>query len=339
MNKPVEVLITLPFTDEIVNSLSNVSPRLKITVVKARKPDEISAEIWGRTEVLYTSRVIPSPEQAPKLRWIQFHWAGIDHALEAPILRQPETQVTTLSGASASQMAEYAVLMMLALGHKLPELSACQRRSEWATDRWDRFNPFELRLSTVGIVGYGSVGRQLARLLHTFGAKVLATKRDAMHPEDSGYTPEGLGDPNGDLAHRLYPPQAIRSMLKECDFVVVTVPLSPQTRGLLGPEEMAALKPSAYLIDISRGGVVDSNALLNALRDRKIAGAALDVFAEEPLPPDSPFWKLQNVILTPHIAGYSPHYDDRAASLFAENLQRYISGLPLYNLIDLERGY
>jgi phosphoglycerate dehydrogenase-like enzyme len=223
-------------------------------------------------------------------------------------------------------------MMMLSLGHHLLEIGAYQRRSEWAADRWERFNPLELRSSTVGIVGYGSAGRQIARLLHTFGARVLATKRDAMHPEDTGYTPEGLGDPNGDLAHRLYPPQAIRSMLKECDFVVVTVPLSSQTRGLIGAEELAALKPSAYIIDISRGGVVDPTALTNALRDHKIAGAALDVYAEEPLP-------LPNVILTPHIAGYSPHYDDRASSLFAENLQRYLSGLPLYNLINVERGY
>ncbi len=339
MAKTIEVLITLPFTDEIVNSLSNVSPRLKITVMKARKPEEIPAEIWSQTEVLYTSRILPTPEQASKLHWIQFHWAGIDHAMDAPILKQPGLLVTTLSGAASSQMAEYAVMMMLALGHHLLELGAIQRRSEWATDRWERFNPLELRLSTVGIVGYGSVGRQIARLLQTFGARVLATKRDAMHPEDTGYTPEGLGDPNGDLAHRLYPPQAMRSMLKECDFAVVTVPLSPQTVGLIGAEELGSMKPTAYIIDISRGGVIQSNALINALRDRKIAGAALDVYAEEPLPADSPLWKMPNVLMTPHIAGYSPHYDDRAASLFAENLQRYLSGLPLYNLIDLERGY
>ncbi len=339
MPKTIEVLITLPFTEEIINSLSNVSPRLNITVIKARKPEEIPADTWSRTEVLYTSRVIPAPEQVPALRWIQFHWAGVDHAMETPILKQPGLQITTLSGAAASQMAEYAVMMMLNLGHHLPEIGAYQRRSEWATDRWERFNPHELRLSTVGIVGYGSAGRQIARLLQPFGAKVLATKRDAMRPVDTGYTPEGLGDPNGDLVHRLYPPQAIRSMLKDCDFVVVTVPLSPQTKGLIGAEELATMKPTAYIIDISRGGVIDSGALVNALRDRKIAGAALDVFAEEPLPSDSPLWKLPTVIMTPHIAGYSPHYDDRAAALFAENLQRYLSGLPLYNLIDLERGY
>jgi len=339
MPKTVEVLITIPFEDALVNVLVNVSTQLNITVQKARKPEEIPPEILARTEVLYTNRVIPLPEHAPNLRWIQFHWAGVDHALEAPILKAPELVATHLSGASVSQMAEFAVTMLLALGHHLPDLNALQKHSEWPADRWERFTPLELRDSTVGIVGYGSIGRQIARLLFAFGAKVLATKRDAMHPEDTGYIPEGLGDPNGDYVHRLYPPQAIHSMLKECDFVIVTIPLTPTTRNLLGPTELAVLKPTAYLVDIGRGGVIDQAALIAALREHKLAGAALDVFPEEPLPADNPLWKLPNVILTPHIAGYSSAYDARAVALFAENLTRYLAGLPLYNQINLEKGY
>jgi phosphoglycerate dehydrogenase-like enzyme len=339
MAKTIEVLITIPFEESLVNQLVNVSPQLNITVLKARKSEEIPPDILARTEVLYTNRVIPLPELAPNLRWIQFHWAGVDHALEAPILKVPGLIATHLSGASASQMAEFAITMLLALGHHLPDLSNLQKHSEWPAERWERFSPVELRDSTVGIVGYGSIGRQLARLLQTFGAKVLATKRDAMHPEDTGYTPEGLGDPHGDFLHRLYPYQAIQSMLKECDFVVVTVPLTPQTRNLLGPAELAALKPTAFLVDIGRGGVIEQNALITALREHKIAGAALDVFPEEPLPADNPLWKLPNVILSPHIAGYSSAYDKRAVALFSENLTRYLAGLPLYNQINLEKGY
>jgi phosphoglycerate dehydrogenase-like enzyme len=229
--------------------------------------------------------------------------------------------------------------MMLALGHHLPDLNSLQKQSEWPPERWERFSPRELRDSTVGIIGYGSVGRQIARLLYGFGAKVLAAKRDAMHPEDNGYIPEGMGDPNGDYVHRLYPTQALQSMLKECDFVVVTTPLTQETRNLLGPNELAVFKPTAYLIDIGRGGVIDQAALITALREHKIAGAALDVFPEEPLPADSPLWKLPNVILSPHIAGYSSAYDARAVALFAENLTRYLAGLPLYNQIDIAKGY
>jgi phosphoglycerate dehydrogenase-like enzyme len=128
-------------------------------------------------------------------------------------------------------------------------------------------------------------------------------------------------------------------MFKECDFVVVTVPRTTATRGLLGEKELGAFKPTAYLVDVSRGEVVDQAALIPLLREHKIAGAALDVFPAEPLPADSPLWKLPNVILTPHIAGFSPHYDERAVTLFAENLRRYLEELPLYNRIDIEREY
>lgn len=339
MTTPVEVLITLPFSEELLSQLRGVSNRIKITVFKANKPEEVPADIWEHTEVLYTNRVLPTSEQAPNLRWIQFHWAGIDHAVDAPILQKPDVSVTTLSGAAASQLAEYALMMLLALGHKLPDLIANQKKAEWPRDRWERFNPVELRGSNVGIVGYGSIGRQISRLLQEFGSTVLAVKRDAMHPEDAGYTPEGMGDVSGDMVSRLYPPQAIRSMFRDCDFVVVTVPLTKETHHIIGAEELAALKPSAYLVDISRGGVIDPAALLVALRDRKIAGAAIDVFPEEPLPPENPLWKLPNVIITPHISGNTPYYDQRSVMLFAENLHRYLAGLPLYNRYDLEKGY
>ncbi len=341
MSEPIEVLITLPIPENLVDNLRELSPRLRITVVNARKPEDISAEVWQRTEVLYTSRLLPKPEKAPHLRWIQFHWAGVDHVIDAPILYQPDIIATNLSGTHISQMAEHVVMMILALGHHVPQAFNLQKKAEWASDRerWDQFLPIELRYSTVGIVGYGSVGRHVARLLNTFGAFVLATKRDVMHPRDEGYIPEGMGDQEGELVHRLYPPQALKSMLKECDFVVITVPKTAETENLIGSEELAALKPSAYLVDVSRGGIVDQNALLRALKDKKIAGAALDVFTPEPLPADHPLWKQSNVIITPHIAGVTRYYDERAMELFSENLQRYIAGLPLYNLIDVERGY
>jgi phosphoglycerate dehydrogenase-like enzyme len=339
MADPIEVLITLPLEEKLAAELQAHSSRLSFTMLRARKPEEIPQEIWERTEVLYTNRVIPTPELAPKLRWIQFHWAGINHVIDAPILSKPDLVATNLSGASASQMAEFAVMMMLALGHHLPELGAYQKRAEWPSERWEQFAPQELRGSTVGILGYGSIGRQTARLLQGFGARVLATKRDAMHPEDTGYHPADQGDPGGDLVHRLYPTQARISMLKECDFVLVAVPLTPDTRGLIGVRELAALKPTAYLVDFSRGGVVDHAALVIALREHKIAGAALDVFSEEPLSSESPLWKLPNVILTPHIGGFSTHYDERAIALFIENLNRYLEGLPLFNQVDLVRGY
>ncbi|HSB67334.1 MAG TPA: D-2-hydroxyacid dehydrogenase [Anaerolineales bacterium] len=339
MDEPIEVIITLSFTDELIKQISEISPRLAIEKIVARKVEDISDEAWTRVEVLYTNRILPKPEQAPKLRWIQFHWAGVDHALDEPILHRAGMNVTNMSGASAAQIAEHAVMMMLALGHHMPDAFAHQKRSEWPSGRWELFSPQELRGSTVGIIGYGSIGRQIARLLQTFGATVLATKRDILHPEDSGYVMEGIGDPGGDLVNRLYPPQALQSMLKECDFVVIALPRTKSTRGILGANELAALKPNAYLVDISRGEIIDHSALIPMLREHKIAGAALDVFPIEPLPADSPLWNLPNVIITPHIAGFSPHYDERAAALFMQNLQRYLEELPLYNRLDLSLEY
>jgi len=339
MSDPIEVLITMPFPEPLTERLTEVSPRLNITVQKASKPEDISTDTWGKTEILYTNRVVPPPELTPNLRWIQFHWAGVDHIVDDPTMSRPNLVATTLSGAAVSQMAEYILMMLLSLGHRLPDLVEHQNRSEWPGDRWERFMPLEIRGSTVGIVGYGSIGRQVAHLLKTFGATVLATKRDAMHPKDTGYIPEGMGDPGGDMVHRLYPAEALRSMVKECDFVVVTVPKTSETIDLIGEEELGAFKPSGFLIDVSRGGIVNHNALTTALKERKISGAALDVFPEEPLPADNPLWKLPNVLITPHISGNTAFYDERAVEMFAVNLQRYLAGQQLYNRIDLDRGY
>jgi len=339
INSPVDVLITMPFNSALIQPLQEVSPLLRITMHPAKNINDIPDELWARCQVLYTDRIIPDPELAPNLKWVQHHHAGIETSLEFLTKERQNLTVTTLSGAAVSQIAEYILTMLLAFGRKLPTLSELQQKTEWPKDRWERLKPHELRDSTVGIIGYGSIGRQVALLLHTFGATVLATKNNAMQPGDKGYTPEGTGDPEGDLVRRLYPAQALKSMLKDCDFIVVAVPRTEATLGLVNVEAFSACKPGAYLIDVSRGGIVDHTALIKALNEKRLAGAALDVFPEEPLPSKSPLWGMSNVIITPHIAGVSAHYDERAMALFAENLSRYIADLPLYNVFDLKKGY
>ncbi|MEW6504633.1 MAG: D-2-hydroxyacid dehydrogenase [Chloroflexota bacterium] len=336
---PITTLFTVSFPPEQLERVMQVSPRIRVMSHTVRSAEDIPPDLWKQVEILYTDRILPDPAWVPNLRWVQFHFAGVDHMANHPLMGKKDILITTLSGAAAPQVAEHVLLMLLALGHKIPELAAFQARAEWPKDRWERFRAVELRESTVGIVGYGSIGREVARLLHALGSRILAAKRDVRHPEDTGYIPEGLGDPNGDLFTRLYPIQALRSMLKECDFVVVCLPLSPATRGLIGEAELAAMKPSAYLVDVSRGGIINHAALIAALQEKRIAGAALDVFPEEPLPSSSPLWKLPNVIITPHISGISAHYGKRAMDLFIENLKRYLSGNILYNLYDPELGY
>ncbi len=214
-----------------------------------------------------------------------------------------------------------------------------KRLKRWAEDRFSRFQPTELRGSTVGIIGYGSVGREVARVCRSLGAQVLASKRDLMTLEDEGYLIEGLGDPRADLVERLYPPQAIGSMVALCDFVVVSAPLTAETRGLVGESVLEKMKSSAFLIDVSRGGLVDHGALVGALQEGRIAGAALDVFPVEPVPESSPLWGMPNVILSPHVAGASAHYFERATELFVANLNRYLAGRPLLNRYWPDRGY
>jgi phosphoglycerate dehydrogenase-like enzyme len=339
MTKNIEVLITIPFNETQMVTIKESAPGLKIKMLPVRKVEEIPADIWAKTEVLYTDRVLPQISQVPLLRWVQFHFAGIDFAMEHPLINNSRMQVTNLSGSASSQAAEYILMMLLSLGHKLPGLQRAQLSKEWPKDRWDKFSPMELRGSNVCLVGYGSIGRQVARLLKPFGANVLAVKRDAMHPEDPGYTPDGMGDPEGDLFNRLYPYQAIKSVMSISDFIVVCAPLTSQTMHLIGEEEFSVCKPSAYIINISRGEIIHQDALITALQDKKLAGAALDVFAVEPLPEDNPLWTLPNVIISPHIAGNSRYYNDRAAELFAENLKRYTSGQSLLNQVHPEVGY
>jgi phosphoglycerate dehydrogenase-like enzyme len=336
---PLQVLITLPFTEQQVEMIRAVSPRLKVTAIRAHQPNEIPGELWNRTDILYTDTVLPDLTLVPNLKWIQFHYTGIDYAINNPIIKKPDLMITTLSGANAPQMAEYALTMMLALSTNLKVMIENQSKSVWPEKRWEFFRQHELRGSTVGLVGYGSIGREIARLLVPFGVTLLAAKRDLRQLKDDGYSPTGLGDPEGDLFTRLYPIEALKSMLKECDYVVLALPLTPATRNLFSSEEFASMKPSALFIDLSRGGIVDLADLKEALEKKIIAGAAIDVFPEEPLPANSLLWKVPNAIISPHVGGVSPQYNNRAAELFCMNIRRYLEKTPLFNRFDLEKGY
>jgi phosphoglycerate dehydrogenase-like enzyme len=214
-----------------------------------------------------------------------------------------------------------------------------QKRGIWPGGRWNKFVPQELHGATIGIIGYGSIGRQVARLAHAFGMRVLATKRDPRHIVDTGYQLDDTGDPIGELPDRVYPAAATLSMLPECDYVVVCAPLTPETHHLIDEEALKAMRSTAYLVNISRGKIVDESALVEALEKNEIAGAGLDVFEVEPLSANSPLWKLDNVILSPHIAGFTPDYDRRAIDVFTRNLRRYLEGRPLLNLVDRDAGY
>ena len=339
MVKKTKVLVTVSLSEDLIKEIKSVSEGIEVLQHPANSEEDVPESAWQAADVLYTMNVFPQEGQAPKLRWIQVLTAGVERVVGTPIYESQKLLLTHMSGANASQVAEHVLTMMLALGHNLPHFFQLQAKSTWMKEKGSKYSPVELRGKVVGIVGYGSIGRQVARLVRGFGADVLAIKRDVMHPEDDGFTREGLGDPEGDLFTRLYPPEAMRSMFSLSDFVVITVPLTPQTKGSVGKAQLAAMKPTAFLVDISRGGVVDHKALIDALEKDKLAGAALDVFPEEPLSPKSPLWKFPNVIISPHISGNSAQYNQRAVALFVENLQRFIAGETLYNQFEIDRGY
>ncbi|MBI5671586.1 MAG: D-2-hydroxyacid dehydrogenase [Chloroflexi bacterium] len=333
----IRVIVAINFSDDIMAQLRAVSPRYHIERHYPNVPDSAIAE----AEVLYTLGYFPDPARAPRLRWIQMHTAGIDHALNQPIMQAEDVEITTISGIHATPMAEYCLMMMLAFAYKLPTMLRLQAQAEWPARQHSLFAPRELRGQTVGIVGYGSIGRELARLADSLGMTVLAAKRDVMHPElpEDRYQEAGIGDPSGEIPARLYPPEALSSMASECDFLVLITPLTGSTRHLIGEDVLNAMKKTAVLINVARGSVVDEKALISALAAGRIGGAALDVFEEEPLPATSPLWNMDNVIISPHVAGNSSRYNEKAAALFAENLQRYIEKRPLLNRLERKRGY
>jgi phosphoglycerate dehydrogenase-like enzyme len=315
-----------------------VSPRVDLrTQVVARLAD-VDPASWEGAEVLYTTSDLPASEQAPALRWVQAHYAGINRLLEHPLLKRPGLRLTTMSGVHGVNMGEHVLMLMLACAHQLPLMLRAQTAREWSAERVSGAVR-ELRGATLGILGYGSIGREAARQARALGMRVLASKRDVAHPEDTGWYQAGTGDPTGALVERFYGPDNWRDLLPECDFVLVAAPLTPGTQHLIDAAALKAMRPTAVLMNVARGDLVDEPALIAALQAGTIGGAALDVFAQEPLPPGSPLWDLPNVIITPHMAGSSPAYNTRAMTLFAENVRRYLAGEPLLNVVDVGHGY
>jgi phosphoglycerate dehydrogenase-like enzyme len=334
---PIHVVSTLSFPDELLDRLRSVSPRLLVRQQNAASANKVPRQWWDQVEVLYTFSAIPDLARTPRLRWIQLHSAGVNHLLDTS-LWDSDVIITTVSGIHVPTLAEYVLMMMLAFAHRLPRMVHYQSRVEWPSGRWRKFVPQELRGATVGVIGYGSIGREIGRLARAFGLRVLGIRRGGTG-EPEGYELPGLAGLPGSEPDRLYTPDQLTDMLPECDYVILTVPYTSATHHLIDQTALRAMRSTAVLVNIARGAVVDEAALIRALREGWIAGAGLDVFEQEPLPGDSPLWAMDNVIISPHVAGFTPHYDDRATALFADNLRRYLAGEPLLNQVDRAREY
>ena len=269
------------------------------------------------------------PEQfalARKLKWLHSTAAGVGQLMYADV-RKSGIEVTNASGVHRIPMAEHIVGTLIALARRFPDCFRYQQQSRWAQQElWNApVRPRELRGQILLFIGFGAIGREVAKIIRPLGIRVWAVTR-------SGRAEEGL-------AEQVFPASKLHEVLPQADFVVIAAPETPETRKLIGAREFALMKASAYFLNVSRGALVDEPALISALEQRKIAGAALDVASQEPLPPESPLWRLDNAFITPHMSAVSKHLWERQTDLLMENLERWFAGRELLNRVDLNRGY
>lgn len=361
MAEPLRILVTFALEPELVEQIKAVAPgQIEVEVLgqdqrrllrgfkypSEREREAVAEGVQGafkRAEVVFgfwgpelhsaltyaaakdrtteASAVETLREAAPDLKWIQLTSAGADRLLSSGFIESGIT-VTTVSGLHATPIGEYVLTTMLMWSKGMHRTMRAQAKHEWV-----RFAPTELAGKTVGIVGLGHIGAEAGRLAKAFGCRVIATRRSATGPASAPHADE------------IMPPADLPRLLAESDFVVLCVPLTAETRGLIGERELRTMKPSAVIVNIARGPVIVEQDLVRALQDGWIAGAALDVFEQEPLPPESPLWDLENTILTPHISGGTEIYNERAVAIFVENLRRYRASEPLENVVDVARGY
>jgi phosphoglycerate dehydrogenase-like enzyme len=262
---------------------------------------------------------------AKRLRWIQSPSSGVDYYLQIPEIKVGDVLLTNARGTHGACLAESALASIFAFTRGIKASLEAQSEHRWA-NREIRPKMVELTGQTLGILGFGTVGRALAERARAFGCRILAV--DAYPGEKPDYVAR-LGGLEG-----------LEAMLRESDYVVVTVPRTAETRGMLGPARLALLKPTAILVCVSRGGIIDEKALAEMLREGRLKAAALDVFEPEPPEPDSPLWDLENCLMTPHIAGGSQFEVPTIWEIFQENLDRYLGGdLPLRNVVDKDLGF
>ncbi len=313
----MKILSTFQLPDEYVKRFET-QYSVKVSVCKDKS--QLTAAVRD-ADILIASWRLPAGlvASAGSLMWIHSIGAGVDGILTPDVLEN-RVVVTSSSGIHREPISEHVLGFMLSFVRGFHTFARQQMRKEWK-----RFNLEELAGKTLGIIGLGEIGSEIAVKAKGFGMRVIAVKRTP------GERPNSVDE--------LWPKDRLKDLLEESNFVVLSLPLTPATLGFFGEREFRSMKRSAYFINISRGKIVLEAKLIQALREGWIAGAGLDVFEEEPLSETSPLWEMPNVIITPHVAGSNPQYMERAMGIFEENLQRFLKGEPLENLVDKRLGY
>lgn len=316
----MHVLVTEHMVNSYGGQMRAVAPGIEfIQLAKDRSfsgPVEQAEVACMSTDMFPSNLFVPLIQQVPNmaaLRWFHSFAVGVDH----PIFREIHDRGVTLTnsaGVTAVPIAQYVLGMMLRHARAIDQFEAAQRERAWR-----RVEADELTGRTVAILGVGGIGSEVARLARAFEMRVLGMRRNPVEMEH---------------VELLLPPDRLHDLLAEADYIVVACPLSEQTRGMLDAAAFASMRPNAYIVNVARGPIIAESAMLDALRENRIAGAALDVFDEEPLPADSPLWTMPNVIISPHASSISPRTLDRGARMFIDNLRRYAAGEPLKGVVD-----
>ena len=330
-NGSIRILSTLPLSENLVQQITGIDRRIRLTNIFDLMMAELQGDASARekqdaplagAEIIYGFG-LPGDviNRAPKLKWIQTISAGADRYLNDD-LRNSRVILTGVKGMHAATISEFVIGEMLMFAKGAP---ACFQHKQ--LKQWKPFMSSVLHGKTVGIIGLGGIGREVARISRAFGMKVLATHRSARRTEHARYVDE------------IYPVDDLTGLLGKSDFVVLALPLTQETTAMIGEKQLRSMKPTAFLINISRGRIMDEDALIRSLQEHWIAGAGLDVFETEPLPADSRLWELPNVIFSPHIAGGMDNYVEQATAIFCDNLKLYIAGEKLLRIVNKQRGY
>jgi phosphoglycerate dehydrogenase-like enzyme len=305
-------------------------PEKDITALQQSFPDcelhqgddgAVDSDWLREVEAVFAEEPLPDAlvDRMPMLRWLHVTRGGVNAYLTPAVKARP-IQLTGSKGVHGTVFSEFALACIFALAKKLPESLAAQRQKQW-----QRLQPIEVAGQTLGIVGLGTAGDELARKAKALGMRVVATKRTLIEKPD--------------YVEELGAPAYLPTLMEQSDYVVLLLASVPSTFNIIGESELRRMKPSAYLINLSGGRAIEEALLVRALKERWFAGAALDAFARQPLPQDSELWNLPNVLITPRIAGITRQKWPALLPIFIDNLQRFIAGEPLKNIVDKQLGY
>ncbi|MBU2644455.1 D-2-hydroxyacid dehydrogenase [bacterium] len=310
------------FTERHMSLIRDAAPGAEVLTVKNSDAwTESMAATSSNCEVFFGLRVDEWIEKLPNLHWAQLASAGVDWVLKSPVVVERDVILTNASGVHAIPIAEHVLALVFAFSRNINQHIRSQVQGKW--DR--RSSITEIEGTTLGLIGVGKIGEKTAEKARALNMKVVGVRRNP--------------DQSSPHVEKMFGPNQLHDMLALCDWVVVAAAGTAETNGLIGEAELGVMKQNAVIINIARGSLIQEKALIQALQEKRIAGAGLDVFETEPLPADSPLWEMPNVIITPHVAGGTPYYIDRLVDIFVENLKRYQAGEPLINVVDKTLGY